>query len=52
MGLDEVILTPHAAWNSAESVVELREKAARSVKAVLAGEKPEYLVNESVTDTW
>jgi D-3-phosphoglycerate dehydrogenase len=47
---DRVVLTPHAAWNSAESVVELREKAAQSVRAALTGEVPEYLVNEAALD--
>jgi len=47
---DDVILTPHAAYNSAESVVELREKAARNVAQTLAGEGPDYLVNEGVRD--
>ena len=50
LDLDEVILTPHAAYNSAESVVELREKAARNVAAALAGEVPPYVVNEDVRD--
>jgi len=50
LDLDEVILTPHAAYNSAESVVELREKAARNVAAALAGEVPPYVVNEDVLD--
>jgi D-3-phosphoglycerate dehydrogenase len=45
-----VILTPHAAYNSAESVVELREKAARNVATVLAGNVPDYLVNEAVQE--
>lgn len=46
--LDQVILTPHAAWNSAESVVELRKKAARNVRTTLEGDSSEYLVNEEV----
>jgi D-3-phosphoglycerate dehydrogenase len=50
VGLDNVILTPHAAYNSAESVVELREKAARNVATVLAGNVPDYLVNEAVQE--
>ncbi|MFB6256129.1 MAG: C-terminal binding protein [Haloplanus sp.] len=50
LDLDDVILTPHAAYNSAESVVELREKAARNVAAALAGEVPPYVVNEAVLD--
>jgi D-3-phosphoglycerate dehydrogenase len=50
LGLDDVILTPHAAYNSAESVVELREKAARNVAATLADGVPPYVVNEAVLD--
>jgi D-3-phosphoglycerate dehydrogenase len=50
LDLDDVILTPHAAYNSAESVVELREKAARNVATTLAGEVPPYVVNEAVLD--
>jgi len=50
LDLDDVILTPHAAYNSAESVVELREKAARNVAETLAGEVPPYVVNEDVLD--
>ncbi|MFB6195654.1 MAG: C-terminal binding protein [Haloplanus sp.] len=48
LDLDDVILTPHAAYNSAESVVELREKAARNVRQTLAGDVPDYLVNDDV----
>jgi D-3-phosphoglycerate dehydrogenase len=50
LDLDDVILTPHAAYNSAESVVELREKAARNVVQTLAGDVPDYLVNEAVLE--
>lgn len=50
LDLDDVILTPHAAYNSAESVVELREKAARNVAETLAGEVPPYVVNRDVLD--
>lgn len=45
-----VVVTPHAAWNSAESVRELREKAARNVRAALAGGVPPYLVNRELVD--
>lgn len=48
MAQDEVILTPHAAWNSAESVVELREKAAWNVRTTLEGGVSEYVVNDEV----
>jgi D-3-phosphoglycerate dehydrogenase len=48
LDLDDVILTPHAAYNSAESVVELREKATRNVAQALAGDVPDYVVNDEV----
>lgn len=47
---DNVVLTPHAAWNSVESMQELRRKAAGNVRAALDGEEPNYLVNTDVRD--
>lgn len=47
---DDVILTPHAAWNSTQSVHELREKAAMNVRVALEGDVPAYLYNESVLE--
>ena len=47
---DRVILTPHAAWNSAESMLELREKAARNVREALEGAVPTYLFNRDVIE--
>ncbi|MSR56539.1 MAG: C-terminal binding protein [Planctomycetaceae bacterium] len=44
--LDErVIVTPHAAFVSQESLVELRTRVARQVVAVLQGRRPENIVN-------
>jgi D-3-phosphoglycerate dehydrogenase len=42
------IITPHAAFNSAESLIELRETAARQMAAVLCGTRPENIVNPEV----
>lgn len=42
------VITPHAAFNSEESVVELRETAARQMAAVLSGKRPENIVNPKV----
>lgn len=42
---ERVIVTPHAAFVSEESVVELRERVARQVLDVLAGRTPEHVVN-------
>jgi D-3-phosphoglycerate dehydrogenase len=42
---DEVILTPHAAFYSEESVTELNEQIATDILAVFAGEEPEGYVD-------
>jgi len=42
MGRDNVILTPHTGFYSAESLVELQTKAATDVAHVLQGEEPVY----------
>lgn len=44
--LDNVILTPHTAWYSAEASDEKRRKAAKDVRRVLEGEEPQNPVNE------
>ena len=44
-GHPRVILTPHVAFFSEESVVDLQRKAARQVTRVLAGQEPDYPVN-------
>ena len=44
-GRDNVILTPHTSFYSAESLVELQRKAAEDVVRVLSGEAPFYPVN-------
>jgi D-3-phosphoglycerate dehydrogenase len=43
-----VIVTPHAAFVSLESLAELRTRAARQVAACLTGQTPEHVVNPSV----
>jgi D-3-phosphoglycerate dehydrogenase len=43
--LDTVVLTPHAAFYSEESLRELQRKAAEQLSAALAGQRPQYLVN-------
>ena len=45
---DNIIYTPHVAWNSVEAETELRESAAQEVKRVLEGGKPLNLVNKDV----
>ena len=46
---EDVILSPHAAWHSRESRVELLEKSAQRVRQALEGEVPESVVNPDVT---
>jgi D-3-phosphoglycerate dehydrogenase len=43
-----VIVTPHAAFVSRESVIELRERVARQILDVLEGRCPEHVVNPDV----
>ncbi|GBD28813.1 Glycerate dehydrogenase [bacterium HR31] len=43
--LDRVILTPHVAFYSEESLQELQRKAAEEVARVLTGQAPRYPVN-------
>ena len=48
MHTDNIIYTPHVAWNSVEAETELRKSSAQEVKRVLKGEKPINLVNKEV----
>ncbi len=49
LGLDSVILTPHAAWYSEKSIVELKRRAAHEVVRVLKGDKALNPVNSPTT---
>jgi D-3-phosphoglycerate dehydrogenase len=49
LGLDNVLLTPHVAFYSEESIAELRRLATENVVAVLTGRVPHSVVNEPVT---
>jgi len=46
--LPNLITTPHVAFYSEESVLELEVKAARNVAAILSGRRPEAVVNPEV----
>jgi D-3-phosphoglycerate dehydrogenase len=46
--LENVIVTPHAAFYSEESIVDVRYRAASNVAQVLRGEVPSNLVNPAV----
>ena len=48
LGLENAIITPHVAFFSEEAVLELEERAAGEVAAVLQGRMPENLVNRDV----
>ena len=43
---DNFYCTPHIAWHSEESEVELKRKAAEEARRVLLGEAPQYQVNK------
>jgi len=50
LGVDGIVVTPHAAFYSEASIAELQHKAARNVAAVLRGEVPATVVNRAVLD--
>jgi D-3-phosphoglycerate dehydrogenase len=43
-----MVVTPHAAFNSQESLVDLRQTAARQMADVLCGRTPSHIVNPQV----
>ncbi|MDF3319994.1 C-terminal binding protein [Rhodococcus sp. C3V] len=47
--LENTIMSPHAAWYSEESEVEIRTKTARNALTALTKGQPIYLVNTDVT---
>lgn len=47
-GLDNVILTPHAAFYSQEAIADLATRAARHVVQALSGQVPDHVVNPAV----
>lgn len=48
--MDNVILTPHAAFYSEDSMIDLQVKAAQEVARVLSGDKPLSLLNPEVLE--
>lgn len=48
LGMSNVIATPHVAFYSEESVLDLEVLAARNVAAILSGKKPAAVVNPEV----
>ena len=47
-GMDNVIVTPHVAFLSQQSVLELEVRTAKATVDVLQGRMPEFLVNPAV----
>lgn len=47
-GLDSVVLTPHVAWYSDESIIDLQASIGRNVALVCTGKKPDAVVNPDV----
>jgi len=41
----DVVITPHAAFSSVESIAELQRKAVEQVLIALAGDTPPYALN-------
>ena len=48
LGLDNVIVTPHAAFYSAEAIADLATRAARHVAQAFNGDIPNHVVNPAV----
>ncbi|HAQ07324.1 MAG TPA: hypothetical protein DCR24_07315, partial [Bacillus bacterium] len=48
--MENVIITPHIAWYSEESELELKRKTATNVADVLSGYYPDYLFNRDVKE--
>ncbi len=48
LGLDNIIITPHVAFFSQESTLELEQRAAGEVVSVMHGRIPDNLVNHAV----
>ena len=50
LSLKNVVITPHAAFMSEESIYDLEVKAATAVAKVLSGQMPESVVNPEVLE--
>lgn len=48
--LDNIIITPHMAWYSEDSLLEIQTKAAEEVARVLSGQPPRNLVNKELLE--
>jgi D-3-phosphoglycerate dehydrogenase len=50
LALENVIVTPHAAFYSEAAIAELQEKAARNVAEIIRGRRPQAVVNPEVLE--
>ena len=50
LSLDNIIVTPHVAFFSQESTLELEQRAAAEVVSVMQGRMPDNLVNPAVLE--
>jgi D-3-phosphoglycerate dehydrogenase len=50
LGLEAVLVTPHAAFYSEEAIADLETRAAANVATALSGRLPEAIVNPAVLD--
>lgn len=48
--LDNVIVTPHAAWYSEDALLELQRQAGQNVADFIGGVTPEYVVNRTAIE--
>ena len=48
--LDNVVVTPHAAWYSEDALMELQRQAGRNVADFVRGDTPAHVVNGSVVE--
>lgn len=46
--MENVIITPHAAWYSNDSNIELQKKAAQNIAQVISGQVPKTVLNPNV----
>jgi D-3-phosphoglycerate dehydrogenase / 2-oxoglutarate reductase len=50
--LDNIVMTPHAAWYSENSQSEIKKRAYEEVRRIFAGEWPLYLLNPDVKEKY
>ncbi len=50
LGLEQVIVTPHAAFYSEQSIADVQQRAAENVASVLSGRRPANIVNPAVLE--